>query len=142
VMVMRYRDLVDEPEKTTDRVCRFLGVGEGLIGTVPRDNTRPFVPDSVRTRHFGRVLRAGAWMGAAFPPQVWRRASQPVLAMFHRQGDDHRPQLTSAERTQLIDYFREDIGLLEEVTGQSYGDWLSEVSAGGYAARVAAREAD
>jgi hypothetical protein len=141
VMVMRYRDLVDEPDKTTDRVCRFLGVEEGLIETIPRDNTRPFVADSTRTRHFARVLRAGAWAGAAFPPHVWRRASRPVLAMFHRGGDDHRPHLTNAERTQLIDFFREDISLLEEQTGQSFGDWLSEVSPGGYAARAAARVA-
>jgi sulfotransferase family protein len=139
VMVLRYRELVDEPEKTTDRVCNFLGVEEGAIGAVPRDNTRPFVPDSPRTRQFGRLLRAGAWLGAAFPPQVWRRVSEPVLAMFHRQGDDVRPHLTSDERSQLIDYFREDIGLLEQQTGQSFGDWLSVVSPGGYAARVAAR---
>jgi Sulfotransferase domain len=140
IMTLRYRELVDDPERTTDRVCTFLGVKEGVIDTVPRDNTRPFVPDSPRTRHFGRLLRAGAWVGAAFPPHVWRRASEPVLAMFHRQGDAHRPRLTSAERSQLIDYFREDIGLLEEQTGQSFGDWLSDQSPGGYADRVAARQ--
>jgi hypothetical protein len=139
IMTLRYRELVDEPDKTTDRVCSFLGVKEGVIGAVPRDNTRPFVHDSPRTRQFARVLRAGAWVGAAFPPHIWRRASEPVLALFHKRGDDHRPHLTGTERSQLIDYFRDDIALLEQLTGQSFGDWLSDVSAGGYAARVAAR---
>lgn len=140
IMVLRYREMVDDPEATTDRVCRFLGVAEGHVRSIPKGNTRPYVADSRRTRQYGRLLRAGAWVGAAFPPDVWRRASQPILSRLHRRSDDYRPRLTPAQRHQLIDYFRDDIALLEEQTGQSFADWLSEVGAGGYAARVAGRD--
>jgi Sulfotransferase family len=141
IMTVRYRDLVDDPEKTVDGVCRFLGIAEGTVHSIPRDNTRPFVADSPRTRQFGRLLRAGAWVGAAFPPHVWRKVSQPVLDRLHRASLEYRPHLTQEERGRLVDYFRADIELLEELTGHTYGDWLSDVGAGGYADRVARRYA-
>jgi hypothetical protein len=142
IMVLRYRDLVDDPEQTVDGVCRFLGIAEGQVQSIPRDNTRPFVADSPRTRQFGRLLRAGAWIGAAFPPQIWRQISQPVLARLHRDSLEGRPKLQPGARRQLLEYFRDDIYLLEELTGRSFGDWLSDVGAGGYAERVARRPAD
>ncbi len=137
IMTVRYRELVDDPEQTVDRVCRFLGVSEGQVHSIPRDNTRPFVADSPRTRQFGRVLRAGAWAGAAFPPHVWRRVSQPVLSRLQRESLERRPHLLHEERRQLVEYFREDIEMLEGLTGRPFDDWLSDVGAGGYADRVA-----
>jgi hypothetical protein len=43
VLVLRYRQLVDQPVDTLNRVARFLGIGEDLVGTVPPDNSRGFV---------------------------------------------------------------------------------------------------
>ncbi|GAA1852063.1 sulfotransferase [Pseudonocardia ailaonensis] len=43
ILLLRYRELRDEPVRTADRVCRFLGVGTGLVTGVPRRNVRPDV---------------------------------------------------------------------------------------------------
>ncbi|MET3962247.1 hypothetical protein ABIE44_002181 [Marmoricola sp. OAE513] len=36
-MILRYVDLVEEPEIAVDRICDFLGVDTGLIGSYPAD---------------------------------------------------------------------------------------------------------
>jgi len=43
VLLLRYEDLSTAPRETVDRVCRFLGVDEGVIEGVPRHNVRPDV---------------------------------------------------------------------------------------------------
>ena len=45
VLLLRYRELVDEPSATLDRVFCFLGVQSAGVDTVPTDNARPFVQD-------------------------------------------------------------------------------------------------
>ena len=140
VMLLRYRELVDEPQLTMDRVCEFLGVDKGTIGDVPSDNTRPFVPDGARTRMFSWGLRAGARVGASFQPEVWRRASRPVLRALHRRGTSDRPSLLPEQRRTLIDrYLAEDVALLESLTGRSFSDWLGDTGSGGFIGRASQR---
>ncbi|MDT7575434.1 MAG: hypothetical protein QOH17_1767, partial [Pseudonocardiales bacterium] len=43
ILLVRYRDLHDDPGSTVDRVCRFLGVTAGVVTDVPRHNVRPDV---------------------------------------------------------------------------------------------------
>jgi Sulfotransferase family len=43
VLLLRYRDLRDAPGDTLDRVCRFLGVADGVVAEMPRHNVRPDV---------------------------------------------------------------------------------------------------
>ncbi|MEU7818409.1 sulfotransferase [Pseudonocardia sp. NPDC049154] len=43
VLLLRYRELRDDPAGTADRVCRFLGVETGVVTGVPRHNVRPDV---------------------------------------------------------------------------------------------------
>lgn len=43
VLLLRYRDLREEAVATVDRVCRFLGVPDGVVRAVPRRNVRPDV---------------------------------------------------------------------------------------------------
>jgi Sulfotransferase family len=137
VLVLRYRDLVDNPGPTLDRVCRFLAVETGLVTTVPPDNTRPYLSDNPSTRAFAKAMRAGARLGAHLPPQVWRNASRPLLASMHRRSDEARPHLPSEQRRHLLEHFRDDIALLGTVTGTPYDDWLDDSGPGGFATRVA-----
>ena len=78
----------------------------------------------------------GAKVGSLFPPEVWRKASRPILDNLHEQGDAHRPKLTADQRRQLVEYFVEDIALLAEQTGDSYDDWLSDQARGGFSERA------
>jgi hypothetical protein len=134
VLSIRYRDLVDEPAPTVDRVLEFLGLPPAGQATVPRDNTRPFRPDTLRTRNVARLVRAGAWAGAFAPPTVWRRLSTPLLRELHRKGV-HRPELTPEQRRHVLEPMLPDIELLENVTGETFDDWRGGVGRGSFASR-------
>jgi hypothetical protein len=43
VLLLRYKELREQPRETADRVCEFLGVDVGVITEVPRRNVRPDV---------------------------------------------------------------------------------------------------
>ena len=76
--------------------------------------------DGVRARTVGPVIRAGATVGQFLPPQVWRTVSKPLINQLHKGGDPSRPKLTPEQREVLVAPHREDIALLEELTGESF----------------------
>lgn len=137
LLVLRYRELVDDPAGTLDRVCGFLGITEGKLTEIPRDNARRYVAPGWRPRVLGPVVRAGAWAGQFAPPQVWRRVSPGLTRHLSGPGPVHRPHLTPEQRAALIPLFADDIALLGEVTGDDYGDWLSPTSRGSFDQRRA-----
>jgi hypothetical protein len=93
VLVLRYRSIVDDPAAAVDRTCRFLGITPGLVDSIPRDNSHPFVEPGWRPRLLGPVVRTGAALGQFVPPQVWRRASTPLIAQLTGSAAAHRPLL-------------------------------------------------
>ena len=125
VLLLRYKTLVDEPDQALNRVCDFLGVEGQQLSTIPSDNSRPFVRDGVRTRTVGPVIRAGATVGQFLPPQVWRTVSKPLISQLHKGGDPSRPKLTPEQRELLVAPHREDIALLEQLTGESFEEWTT-----------------
>ncbi len=138
VLVLRYRDLIDDPRTAVDRACRFLGIREGLVDSLPRDNSRSFVRPGWRSQVFGPAIRTGARLGQFAPPRVWRRASVPLTAGLTGSGAAHRPRLSAAQRERLLPAFTDDIALLSELTGDDYSDWTSGASRGSFAERAAA----
>ena len=137
ILVIRYRDLVDAPGATVDRVSRFLGIREGLVDSIPRDNSRSFVPPGWRPRLFGPVVRSGARLGQFAPPQVWRAVHPLSLGLLGDHRDAHRPRLDAISRQRLIESYADDVRLLGELTGQDFGDWLNPESRGSFAQRSA-----
>ncbi len=137
VLVLRYFQLVSRPVETLDTVARFLGIEEGLIGTVPPDNSRGFVRAGLRTEALSRAIRLGAAAGAYAPPQVWRRASRPLTRALQLGGPDRRPKLTPQQRGELLAGCTDDIAVLEDVLGQSFDDWRSHEGRGSFTERVA-----
>jgi len=137
VLVVRYRDLVDDPVGAVDKVCAFLGIEPGHVDHIPRDNSRSFAPPGVRSRVMGRAIRAGAYAGQFAPPQVWRLASRPLVAAL-QAGDANRPQLSADARERLVPNFVDDIDLLHDLTGEDFGDWLSSESRGSFTQRTKA----
>lgn len=123
VLLMRYRELRDTPVAALDRVCRFLGVTTGLVTGVPAENVHWHVEDTPTNAVLRGLLRGGARSGHHFPVPARRMASRPLLGLLHRRTG-HRPPLSADDRAALLPRFADDIALLEEVTGQSYADWL------------------
>jgi hypothetical protein len=135
VLILRYRALVEQPEQTIGEVLTFLGVEPMGTHVVPLDNTRPFRPDTARTRVVARALRTGAAAGSFAPPQVWRNLSVPLLRELQRSGG-YRPSLTRDQRRQVLDPLLPDLDLLEQVTGKSFEDWRSGAGRGSFQTRV------
>jgi hypothetical protein len=134
VHVLRYKDIVDEPAKSIDAVCGFLGVEPGLVDTIPSSNMSAWADDTVVNSALRRMIRAGAAAGAFVPPNIWRRAQRPLVGALRRDGT-HRPHLGVAQRRELVEYFRADIDLLEQLLGRSFHDWVSDSGRGTYAVR-------
>ena len=80
------------------------------------------------------AFRHGADLGRHFPPQVWRKASLPLQWLMQRTPQ-HRPELAEAERGQLIDYFDDDITIVEEETGWNLETWRTYRAGGTYSVR-------
>jgi Sulfotransferase family len=135
VLVVRYRDIVEEPAATVDEVCRFLGIAESHIESIPRDNSRPYAEPGWRTELLGPVVRAGARFAQFAPPRVWRTVSAPLVARL-ASGRAHRPRLSAEARSRLLPYFEEDIALLSELTGEDFPLWRSVESRGSFEQRV------
>lgn len=141
VLLLRYRELVDSPDGTLNRVFDFLGVEGADIDTIPSDNSRPFVRDGVRARTVGPVIRAGAAVGQFLPPKVWRSVSKPLISQLHKGGDPSRPRLTPEQRNLLLQPHLEDIALLEEITGESFEQWKTYREGDSFASRRSAASA-
>ena len=134
VHLLRYKDLVDDPRVTLNRICAFLGVAEDVVTEVPSENVSTFVAPTLLNRFLQTVMRGGAAAGQYFPPQVWRRLSIPLLWALKRERRQ-RPELNPEDRERLVAFFAEDIRLLEEVTGDSFGEWLTYRTGGTYSVR-------
>ncbi len=136
VLVVRYREVVSEPVVTLNRVSTFLGIETDRVGLIPHDNSRPFVPNSWRTAVLSRVIRTGAAAGALVPPQLWRRASEPLTAALRSRGIEQRPRLDPEVRAELVADCLDDITLLEEVLGRSFEDWRGHTGQGSFRERA------
>ena len=135
VLVVRYRDIVDDPAGAVDKVCAFLGIEPGHVGNIPRDNSRSFARPGLRSRVVGTAIRAGAYAGQFVPPRVWRKASTPLTAAL-QAGDAHRPKLSPEARQRLVPHFDQDIALLSELTGDDFSLWQSPESRGSFQQRA------
>jgi sulfotransferase family protein len=125
VLLLRYRELKDNPAVTLDRVCSFLGVAEGVLSAIPKENVnRHVVEDNQVNAVLRRLLRTGGQFGHRFPVPLRLAARGPLLTLLHRKQGT-RPVTTPEERAALLPLFADDIALLQDVTGASYDDWLS-----------------
>jgi hypothetical protein len=136
VFVLRYWQLVSHPDETLNRVARFLGIAEDQVATIPPDNARPFVEPGLRTSVLGHVIRAGVTAASYTPPQVWRRASKPLVSLLQHGGPSQRPKLAPEQRTALLGDCLDDIALLEQTLGESFEDWRSGAGRGSFAERT------
>ena len=112
VLITRYRDLVDRPAETLDRMCAFLGVRQGLLAEAPRENVTAHPDASPRHTVLSSLRR-----------RLPSALAGPVEHLLQRRGAARRP-LSWDERQRLIPYFAADIGLLQRVTGEDFSDWL------------------
>ncbi len=122
VLVFRYRTLVENPAKTLGQICGFLGVPQGIIAEIPRENVTAHPPRSLRHRTLSRALRASAAVSSVVPGAS---ALTDSLERVLQRDSPPRQPLTWEQRQALIPRFEADIRLLEDITGDDYRDWLA-----------------
>jgi hypothetical protein len=98
------------------------------------ENVGTYVEPSRSNELIRQVFRLGARAGSLVPPQVWRKASIPFLALIQRRPR-HRPELAQEERAKLVDYFADDSRRLEAITGWDLADWRTYRQGGTYSVR-------
>jgi Sulfotransferase family len=122
VFVFRYRALVENPAGVLDRICAFLGVPQGVLTEVPRENVTAHPEWSLLHRAVARALRASTAVSRVLPGVAAVTAS--LERVLQRDSRPRQP-LTWEQRQELIPRFETDIRLLESITGEDYGDWLA-----------------
>lgn len=123
VLVLRYRELVDAPARTLDRICGFLGITAGLVTEVPRENVTAHPARSPGRRALAGMLRGTATVSRHLPGSAGTVLTTP-LERFLQQGGGSRQPLTWQQRQAVLPYFEDDVRLLEKATEADFGDWL------------------
>jgi hypothetical protein len=121
VFVFRYRALLERPAESLDQICGFLGVPRGVVTEVPRENVTAHPEPTLRHRAVSRALRVSAAATALLPGMS--AMTDSLERMLQRDSPPRQP-LTWAERQALIPRFEADIARLEDITGESFTDWL------------------
>jgi Sulfotransferase domain len=122
VLVFRYRALIENPAAALDRVCAFLGVPQGVLTEVPRENVTAHPDPTLRHRAVARTVRAGHSITATLPGQAGARVIDRLERILQQDAAPRRP-LTWEQRQAVLPYFEDDIRLLESVTGEDFSDW-------------------
>jgi hypothetical protein len=121
VLVFRYRALIEHPTQVLDRICAFLGVPEGVLTEVPRENVTAHPQRSLRHRAFSRAVRLSTAVSRILPGAGSVTCS---LERILQRDSPPRQPLTWDQRQALIPRFEADIRLLEVITGEDFSDWL------------------
>jgi len=93
-----------------------------------------YVPPTRYATVLRAAFRHGAAVGSHLPPPVWRKASLPLQWLLQRTPQ-HRPELPETERAKLVDYFADDIDIVEEITGWDLRAWRIYREGGTYSVR-------
>jgi Sulfotransferase family len=130
VLLLRYRELLADPPGTLNRICVFLGVSQGQISDLPRENVTAHPDHTRRHRYLSRVLRAGSAVTTALPGHPAKTVIDRLEGSLQRGATPRRP-LTWAQRQALIPFFEADVRQLEDLTGDDFSGWLRPREASG-----------
>jgi len=123
VCMIRYREMIEDPPATLDRICRFLGVETGVICEVPRENITAHPHETRRHLALSRLARGGSAITARLPGHAGSGLADRLERSLQRGAAPRRP-LTWEERGQLIGEFEEDVTVLTSITGHDFSDWV------------------
>jgi hypothetical protein len=123
VLVFRYIRLLDEPARVLDEICAFLGVDQGIISEIPRENVTSHPERSIAHAALSWVLRGAEAAGRHLPGAAAAAATARIERILQRNARSRQP-LTWQERQAVLPKLEDDIRLLERVTEADFSDWL------------------
>jgi hypothetical protein len=109
--------------RTLDQICGFLGVEQGVVTEVPRENVTAHPDESLGHRAVSSVIRAAAAGSRHLPGTTGTALTSPLERMLQRGARPRQP-LTWEQRQAVLPYFESDIRLLEKITESDFSDWL------------------
>ena len=118
------------PSGTLDRICAFLGVRQGLIDEVPRENVTAHPNQTRRHQYLSKVLRTGSAITTRLPGHPAKALIDRLESSLQHGAAPRRP-LTWEQRQALIPFFEADVQLLGNLTGQDFSGWLRPRQASG-----------
>ena len=121
VLVFRYHALIESPGLVLDQICAFLGVPQGVLAEVPRENVTAHPQLSLRHRTVAKALRASSAVSNVLPGAATVTGS---LERILQRDSRPRQPLTWEQRQELLPRFEADIRLLEDITGEGFSNWL------------------
>jgi len=121
VLVFRYHALIESPGLVLDQICAFLGVPQGVLAEVPRENVTAHPQLSLRHRTVAKALRASSAVSNVLPGATTLTGS--LERVLQRDSRPRQP-LTWEQRQALLPRFEADIRLLEVITGEDFSNWL------------------
>ncbi len=124
ILALRYRRLIDSPAATLDQICAFLGARTGILSEIPRQNVTTHPERTLAHRAVSVGMRAGDGLGRLLPGNAAAAATHR-LERFLQRGRRERQPLCWEQRAALLPRFEDDIGLLEKLLGDDFGDWLA-----------------
>jgi hypothetical protein len=86
VLVFRYIRLLDEPVQVLDEICAFLGVEQGVITEIPRENVTSHPESSIAHAALSRALRAAEAAGRHLPGATAAAATARIERILQRNG--------------------------------------------------------
>jgi hypothetical protein len=122
VLIFRYRQVVDSPAGTVDRICDFLGVEKGVVTEIPRQNVTAHPEATLAHRAAARAMRAGAAAGRYLPGPAAEAVTERLERFLQRSSRERQP-LSWQQRQELIPRFEADLELLERILGEDFSDW-------------------
>jgi len=120
VLVFRYHALIESPGLVLDQICAFLGVPQGVLAEVPRENVTAHPQLSLRHRTVAKALRASSAVSNVLPGATTLTGS--LERVLQRDSRPRQP-LTWEQRQALLPRFEADIRLLEIITGEDFSNW-------------------
>jgi hypothetical protein len=118
LLVLRHDDMVEDPDEVLARVCAFLGVPP-VVHTVEPDPHRSGEP---RSKFLGRVVSTHHPLKKALSPVIPRSLRRRLRAQVVRRNVV-RTSYDDATRRRVLASFRDDLDLLEELTGLDVAAW-------------------
>jgi Sulfotransferase family len=123
VLIFRYGRLLVEPAQVLDEICAFLGVDQGIISEVPRENVTSHPERSAAHTALSRALRGAEAAGRHLPGTTGIAVTARIERILQRGARSRQP-LTWEERQALLTGLEGDIRLLEKITEADFSDWL------------------
>lgn len=123
ILVITTEDLYHERQFTLRRIFRFLNIEE----TFYTEKFQKIKHRSIVKRQKNRIGLFFKWLsetnfGKSFPVDLRRNIGKILYLPFSTQIE--RPVLDNDLKKRLLDFFKEDIGLLENYTGNNLELWL------------------